>query len=63
VLRSVRFTTLAWCKTKYQIINKLQAKIFEFSPHPLPLPSGERGRVRGIGIWKFFGIWDLEFGV
>jgi hypothetical protein len=21
--------------------------IFEISPHPLPLPSGERGRVRG----------------
>jgi hypothetical protein len=24
-----------------------QTKIVEISPHPLPLPSGERGRVRG----------------
>jgi len=23
---------------------------FFFSPHPLPLPAGERGRVRGIEI-------------
>jgi hypothetical protein len=27
---------------------EIRNKIFEISPHPLPLPSGERGRVRGI---------------
>jgi hypothetical protein len=26
---------------------KYRSKILEISPHPLPLPSGERGRVRG----------------
>jgi hypothetical protein len=25
-----------------------QTKIFEISPHSLPLPNGERGRVRGF---------------
>ena len=36
-------------------------------PHPLPLPTGERGRVRGdhlglkIGIYLGFGICHLEF--
>jgi hypothetical protein len=32
-----------WCDQ----IEKYEPKIFEISPHPLPLPSGERGRVRG----------------
>jgi hypothetical protein len=25
-------------------------KYLKFSPHPLPLPSGERGRVRGQNV-------------
>jgi hypothetical protein len=42
-----------------------------FPPHPIPLPSGERGRVRGvwvighwvIGYYLVLGIWLLEFEV
>jgi hypothetical protein len=36
-------------------------------PHPIPLPLGERGRVRGgylrleLGIYLGFVIWKLEF--
>ena len=36
------------------------------TPHPIPLPSGERGRVRGIefcisviGNYLSFGAWHL----
>jgi len=36
-------------------------------PSPCPLPTGERGRVRGgdlkIEFWNLFGIWGLEFGI
>ena len=36
------------------------------SPSPHPLPSGERGRVRGRSFgfenWNLFGIWNLSFG-
>jgi hypothetical protein len=28
----------------------VQPKTFEISPHPLPLPSGERERVRGSKV-------------
>jgi len=28
--------------------------IFEIPPHPLPLPSGERGRVRGQNVRRKF---------
>jgi hypothetical protein len=39
---------------------KSQAKVFEISPHPSPLPNGERGRVRGqILIWLLIIIWNL----
>jgi len=38
---------------KFQIISKLQYQMI--TPHPIPLPSGERGRVRGEG----FGILNL----
>jgi hypothetical protein len=37
------------------------------TPHPIPLPSGERGRVRGghlkleFGAYLGFGICDLGF--
>jgi hypothetical protein len=42
-----------------QITKKFQlAKIK--SPHPLPLPSGEREGVRGSSKIE---IWDLEFGI
>ena len=32
--------------------------------HPIPLPLGERGRVRGwlFGHWLLEFIWDLRFG-
>jgi hypothetical protein len=30
-----------------QIRRIIYPKIFEISPHPSPLPAGERGRVRG----------------
>jgi hypothetical protein len=32
-------------------------------PHPLPLPGGERGRVRGNFkcVWLGFRVWCLEF--
>ncbi len=40
------------------------------TPHPIPLPSGERGRVRGIefcisviGNYLSFGAWDLVLAV
>ena len=34
-------------------------------PHPLPLPNGERGRVRGVwilefGDWVLLGAWNLK---
>jgi hypothetical protein len=47
---------------KHQTPNKFKI----FSPHPSPLPTGEREGVRGlfeieIGIYLGFVIWDLEF--
>jgi hypothetical protein len=41
-------------------------------PHPLPLPNGERGRVRGTDVWELnmfvpttysFELWILEFDI
>ena len=36
------------------------------APH-IPLPAGERGRVRGsfvaIGVWDLFEFWNLGFGI
>jgi len=39
---------------KFQIPSKLQIPIqnIKISPHPIPLPSGERGRVRGINLFQ-----------
>jgi hypothetical protein len=39
------------------------------APHPLPLPTGERGRVRGVLViwildnWNLSGIWNLIIGI
>jgi hypothetical protein len=35
------------------------------TPHPFPLPSGERARVRGRnGVWQIaYGIWQIAFRV
>jgi len=36
------------------------------TPHPSPLPTGERDGVRGsleIGTWNLFGFWNLGFGI
>jgi len=45
--------------------------INEIAPHPFPLPSGERIKVRGsfghwnlvIGYYLELGIWVLEFNL
>jgi len=29
--------------------------LIELAPHPLPLPTGERGRVRGHSVYFFLG--------
>jgi hypothetical protein len=39
---------------KHQILNKSQPKRFEISPHPHPLPTGERERVRGQNVRRKF---------
>jgi len=43
--------------------DKFYPKTFEISPHPLPLPSGERGRVRGnkLGLVSDFEIRISNF--
>jgi hypothetical protein len=39
------------------------------APHPFPLPTGERGRVRGVLViwildnWNLSGIWNLIIGI
>jgi hypothetical protein len=39
---------------KHQITNKFQINIFEISPHPFPLPSGERAGVREQNVRRIF---------
>jgi len=44
---------------KHQIPNKFELPKFQtFSPHPLPLPSGERGLFRD---WNLRFVWDYGF--
>ncbi len=45
---------------KFQISSKFQVPMT--TPHPIPLPSGERGRVRtlvvsNLVLWNLFVIW------
>ncbi|MBM4324046.1 MAG: hypothetical protein FJ115_10845 [Deltaproteobacteria bacterium] len=48
--------------TNNQIMTKIS--INEIAPHPFPLPSGERIKVRGsFGHWILFGAWDLGIGI
>ncbi len=37
----------------------------KISPHPHPLPSGERVSldIWILGNWNLFGIWDLVIGI